>query len=230
MRKRVLQDSEVHIQGNTHYGVLIVTSDDSKDQVSDIVSGTLTKTYSCTRWAAKMHNYAECVLDALQNNTECRGYLFMGRKETNLTRQIEEILRNDKIIIWEDNNTDSTEGQFYSSFSGMGWLSVNEKNLCRNLIRELVILHYYFKVYEIQSKGSWQRPWNTDVALNALLWNGKGTFVCFRERISAFYVPAKYRESFIGLAKIFNKLKIDDDIAIPTILRSLDLESTFLKV
>ena len=229
MRKRVLQDSEVHIKGNAHYDVLIVTENVSKDQVSDIVSGTLTKTYSCTEGAAKMHNY-ECVLEAMGNNTESRGYLFLGRKEANRMQQIKQILRNDRIIIWKDNNNDSTERQFHSGFRRKGWLSVNQKNMCRNFIRELVSLHYHFRVHEMQSKGSWERPWNTDVVLNALLWNGKGTLVCFREHAGTFYVPGKHRESFLGLAEIFSKLRIDDGIAIPTILRSLDLESTFLKI
>ena len=45
-----------------------------------------------------------------------------------------------------------------------------------------------------------------------------------------FYVPVKYRKVFLGVASIFSKVKMPNVIAVPTILKSLDLESTFINI
>ena len=102
--------------------------------------------------------------------------------------------------------------------------------MCRNALREIGLLDIGFKSYEKRSNGSWYRPWNVEVALNALLWNGKGKFVCFYEEVETFYIPVKYKEIFLGLAGVFSKVGMPDNIALPTILKSLNLESTFVRL
>ena len=106
--------------------------------------------------------------------------------------------------------------------------SATEILSCPKLIREIVVMNYYFNLHEGKCNKTCRRPWNSEIAVNALLWNGKGRFSCFRQEIDAIYIPEKHKNTFQGLAAIFKKHDIPDDIAVPTILRSLDLESSFL--
>ena len=63
-----------------------------------------------------------------------------------------------------------------------------------------------------------------------MVWKWQINFVCFYENVGSFYVPAKYGENFLGVASIFSKIKMPNNLAVPTILKSLDLESTFIHI
>jgi hypothetical protein len=194
------------------------------------VLGKLAKTYNCLNggsYALQPKNDYECMLYAMLTNPNCKGYLFLSGNDK--LPQMGEVLRNERNRIWYGKRTNTR--RFEVSFSNKHLLSSNEIAFCKQGFQELALLNQIgFTNYKKYLNTSWHKPWNVEIALNALLWNGKGKFVCFYEEVKTFYVPVKYRTVFLGVASIFRKVKMPNAIAVPTILKSLDLESTFINI
>lgn len=190
----------------------------------------LVKMYNCLNdgsHALQPKNDYECMFYAMLTNPNCKGYLFFAGDDKLL--YMERVLQNERDRIWYGKRTNTK--RFEVSFSNRHLFSSNEIACCKNAFQDLALLiHSRFNNYKKQLNLSWQRPWNAEIALNALLWNGKGKFVCFYEDVEMFYVPVKYRKVFLGVASIFSKVKMPNVIAVPTILKSLDLESTFINI
>ena len=193
--------------------------------------GKISELYNCSNDANETHpnkNY-ECMVYAILKNSHCKGFLFSSARN-NERLEVDNVLQSERNKIWygKRNNTQQVKDSFHDK-----QFSSNEIRICKMVFQELAQLHHGgFEIYDYKKhlNTSWQRPWNTEIALNALLWNGKGKFRCFNEEVEMFYVPFMYRERFLSVASVFIKLKIPDIIAVPMILKSLDLESTFVQI
>ncbi|KAK3697218.1 hypothetical protein QZH41_001297 [Actinostola sp. cb2023] len=68
---------------------------------------------------------------------------------------------------------------------------------------------------------------NVTKSLETLAKNGNGRRACYRGRSDVFYIPRRFSEMFQLLAHTFYKHNVFLEIAVPTILRMLDLEDNF---
>ena len=190
----------------------------------------LTKTYNCSNARSNVlqpKSDYECMLYAMLTNPNCKGYLLLSTDAQQL--KIGKLLQNERKRIWYKTRTN--RNRFHVNLSEKRLFSSKEIASCKKIYQELALFRQMrFTNYKNYLNESWQKPLNVEIVLNALLWNGKGRFVCFYEEIKMFYVPVKYREVFLAVASIFSKFKMPNDIAVPTILKSLDLESTFINI
>lgn len=193
--------------------------------------GKLTNVYNCLNFGGdhlQPKNDYECMLYAMLRNPECKGFLFLADDERPF--QVEKLLKGDgRNRIWYKQGTNTK--RFEVSFTNKTLFRSNKISFCRKAFKELALLiQIWINNLKKQMNTSSHKPWNVGMALNALLWNGNGTFVCFYEDVGSFYIPVKYRENFLGVASIFSKIKMPNDLSVPTILKSLDLESTFIHI
>ncbi|XP_028401836.1 uncharacterized protein LOC114524839 [Dendronephthya gigantea] len=222
VQKRILKDDSTESECD----VLFVVKGQSRLRDNDPYKSV--KIYNCSKvgtYSLQTLNDYECMFYAMLTNPNCKGYLFLGR-EIRRWKRTENLLHNDLTRIWYKGKTNTKRLQV--KIDNKNLLKSKHVSTCSMVIKELALLNIAFKNSEESSNGSWQRPWNVEIAMNALLWNGKGKFACFRREVETFYVPVKYRETFLGVASILNKVKMPDDVGVLTILKSLDLERTFL--
>ena len=227
IRKRILK----HENRSDDCEIMLVFKEKSKF----ITHSKFTKAYNClgvkTYKVGGYHfqssNDYECMSHAMLKNPECKGFLFLS--EDDKPFDVEKVLRDDRNRIWYKKRTNSK--RFEVSFTNKKLFRSNRNSFCKKAFEELALLNQIWlnnlkKIVNASSHSSW----NVGMTLNALLWNGKGKFVCFYEHLGSFYVPVKHRINFLSVASVFSKIKMPNDLAIATILKSLDLESTFIHI
>lgn len=195
---------------------------------SSSISGQrkISTTYNCVSHdLQQMHDY-ECMLYALLTNSNCKGYLFLPR-DSRLFRN-RKLRQNDRNRIWYGKRNNSKRLEV--SLNNKLFFTSSEIAVCRKVFQELSLLYQIGFNNSKKYLRQWHKPWNVEIALNSLLWNGKGKFLCFHEEIETFYLPVRYKNVFIGMASIFKEVNMPNAIALPTILKSLDLESTFINI
>lgn len=88
----------------------------------------------------------------------------------------------------------------------------------------------YNEIWSLQNELNLWDELNATKSLEILAKNGGGKKFCYRGRSDIFYVPARFSETFQLWAHIFYKHSVFLEIAVPTMLRMLDVETNFEQI
>lgn len=83
------------------------------------------------------------------------------------------------------------------------------------------------EIWSLRERFDLWSEMNATRSLEILGMNGNGQQSCYRGRSDIFYVPHRFSEMFDLLAHVFYKHSVFLEIAVPTILRMLDLKENF---
>ena len=170
----------------------------------------------------------ECLTYTLRTYPNYTGYIFTA----------EEILFNywkfsdyDKTRIWQDTSVEKGPAIYSQTWDDWEWWASPWGMRALEKSYEYIVERNYGNNRKSKlSQGEWQPEWDTNNALNSWLWNGKGDYHAYWINRTILYLPQHYAETFLHLARIFRSSGVRHAIAMPTIMRLLDLDSRSLKL
>lgn len=163
----------------------------------------------------------ECLATASRRFTDHKGYLFI-KDDTFLN--LWKIADLDRTRIWSTWENHGSQVMFtLSRDQWIWWFTPWGLGACQNAFKELIHLNVLHKRQDKEETTNLQ-IWDVENSLNALLWNGRGYYRCYRSSTNVFYVPKSLSSVFGRLSSIFQKHQVFIEIAVPTMVRLLQLE------
>ena len=163
-----------------------------------------------------------CLAGALKSYPKYKGYLFIKSEVLVNFWRLSEL---NFARIW---HTPTLSGQAMFEQSRdpwIWWYTPWGLKACEKAYKRIIFLNSLEKrkaktVDDVDSKSTWE----IESSLNALLWNGRGRYRCYRGDANIFYIPAKYANEFESMAQIFSDYGVFMDIAVATIITMLELK------
>ncbi|XP_068732502.1 uncharacterized protein [Montipora capricornis] len=169
----------------------------------------------------------ECLGAAMRTHLGFAGYLFM---RNDLFFNFWNAANFSRSRIWESSEQLGNQVMFEQPReSWIWWYTPWGLKACEEAYKELIHLNDEYKRAIIDKKDQ-EISWDVENSLNALLWNGHGANMCYRGFSNLFYIPSEYVTAFEKLCVIFKKHQVYMEIAIPTIMRMLDLSEKTKKL
>ncbi len=159
------------------------------------------------------YHVSDILIDAITKNPDCDGYLFL-EDDCILNMWRCEDLALDKIWLLPNFNNDALNDSYYIDF-----FTANLKSSQHNRY------WMWWSIYWHSLKNAVARMLPRDVAILA---HNVGNDTACGSSADMFYVPARYKDEFLRLADVFRHVFIE--IAMPTILASLDYKENWEKV
>ena len=162
----------------------------------------------------------ECVGTAIRSHPGFKGYLFMRNDLFLNYRSIANLSRS---RIWESPEQLGSQAMFEQPReSWIWWYTPWGLKACEQAYKEIIYLNDAYKRAIIDTKEQ-ESSWDVENSMNALLWNGRGVNMCYHSFSNLFYIPTEHASAFEKLSVIFQKHQVYMEIAVPTIIRMLDL-------
>lgn len=163
----------------------------------------------------------ECLSTAARTMPQFRGYLFI---RNDLFLNIWSIANFNRSRIWQSLAQLGNQVMFQQPRdSWIWWYTPWGLKACEEAYKELIYLNDAYKREIIDSNGQEESSWDVENSLNALLWNGRGLNMCYRGFSNLFYIPSRHAVAFQKLSAVFQKHQVYMEIAVPTIIKMLDL-------
>lgn len=163
-----------------------------------------------------------CVAGAIQSYPNYKGYLFVKNDVFVNFWRLSEL---DLGRVWYT-PTLSSQAMFEQSRDPwIWWYTPWGLKACEKAFKRTIFLNSLNKkmaknINDVDTKPTWE----IENSLNALLWNGRGRYHCYRGDANIFYIPAKYANEFEKLSRIFRDYEVFMDIAVSTIIAMLELK------
>ena len=170
----------------------------------------------------------DCLSHAVEKYPEYNGYLFIAEE---ILLNYWRLLSLDKNKIWQD--IDITAGPaLYAGTPDIWewWASPWGMRALEKAFEYLVERSYGDSRKSKLLEGDWKPDWDIGNSLNAWLWNGEGHFRAYWINKTVFYVPKRHLLVYRKLAKIFRQSGVRHALAMPTIMRMLELEEDSIKL
>ena len=163
----------------------------------------------------------ECLSTAIRTQPQFSGYLFI---RSDLFLNFWSIANFNRSRIWESSGQLGNQVMFEQPReSWIWWYTPWGLKACEEAYKDLIYLNDEQKRAIIDSKGQEQSLWDVENSLNALLWNGRGLNMCYRGFSNLFYIPSQHAVAFEKLSAVFQKHQVYMEIAVPTMIKMLDL-------
>ena len=163
----------------------------------------------------------ECLSTAVRTQPQFTGYLFM---RNDVFLNFWSIANFNRSRIWESSGQLGNQVMFQQPRdSWIWWYTPWGLKACEEAYKDLIYLNDAYKRAIIDSKGEDEGSWDVENSLNALLWNGRGVNMCYRAFSNLFYIPYEHAIAFEKLSTVFQKHQVYMEIAVPTIIKMLDL-------
>lgn len=163
-----------------------------------------------------------CVAGAIQSYPNYKGYLFI---KSDVLVNFWRLSELDITRIWQT-PTLSGQAMFEQSRDPwIWWYTPWGLKACEKAYKRIIFLNSLNKkmsknINDVDSKTTWE----IENSLNALLWNGRGRYLCYRSDANIFYIPSKYANEFEKMSRIFADYRVFMDIAVSTIIAMLELK------
>ena len=162
----------------------------------------------------------ECVGAAVRAHPGFKGYLFM---RNDLFLNFRSIANLSRSRIWESSEQLGSQAMFEQPCeSWIWWYTPWGLKACEQAYKDIIHLNDAYRRAIIDKKEQ-ESSWDVENSINALLWNGRGVNMCYRGFSNLFYIPTEHASAFEKLSAIFKKHQVYVEIAVPTILRMLEL-------
>lgn len=162
----------------------------------------------------------ECLSAAIRTDPGFAGYLFM---ENDLFLNFWSIANFNRSRIWESSEQLGNQVMFQQPRdTWIWWYTPWGLKACEQAYKDIIYLNNGYKRAIIDNKEQ-ESSWDVENSLNALLWNGRGRNKCYRGFSNLFYIPSQHADAFEKLSVVFQKHQVYIEIAVPTIIRMLDL-------
>ena len=155
----------------------------------------------------------ECLAQAIREHPGYQGYFYIN---DDVILNYWNFIDFDTRQIWESPSSFGSIGM-YEPPSPKGWywwVSPYGLQNCQKAFEELANMNHV-----LQSRG-----FDIVNAMSTLYLNGNTSLRCYSGRSDVLYIPARHAKGFSLLAAEFYKHRVFLEIAIPTILRMLDLK------
>lgn len=164
----------------------------------------------------------DCLSQAVEKYPNFTGYLFVA----------EEVLINywnlvdyDKSKVWQDAFVINGPALYSGTPDNWEWWASPWGMRAIEKAFEYLVERNYGDVRKSKiSEGDWKGEWDVTNSLNAWLWNGKGQYKAYWLNRSILHLPKRHVLTYKKLAKIFRQSGVRHALAMPTILRLLELE------
>ena len=170
----------------------------------------------------------DCLSHAVEKYPEYNGYLFIAEE---ILLNYWRLLSLDKNKIWQD--IDIIAGPaLYAGTPDIWewWASPWGMRALEKAFEYLVERSYGDSRKSKLLEGDWKPDWDIGNSLNAWLWNGEGHYRAYWINKTVFYVPKRHLLVYKKLAKIFRQSGVRHALAMPTIMRMLELEEDSIKL
>lgn len=162
----------------------------------------------------------ECLSAAMRKHPGFVGYLFI---RNDLFLNFWKVANFSRSRIWESTEQLGNQVMFEQPReSWIWWYTPWGLRACEQAYKDVIYLSDVYKRAIIDRKEQ-ENSWDVENSLNALLWNGGGVNMCYRSFSNIFYIPSEHAIAFEKLSAIFQKHQVYTEIAVPTIIRMLDL-------
>lgn len=163
----------------------------------------------------------ECLSTAVRTRQQFKGYLFI---KNDVFLNFWNVANFNRSRIWQSSEQLGNQVMFQQPHdSWIWWYTPWGLKACEEAYKDLIYLNDEYKRAIIDSKGQEESSWDVENSLNALLWNGRGLNMCYRGSSNLFYIPSKDAIAFEKLSAVFQKHQVYAEIAVPTIIKMLDL-------
>ena len=171
----------------------------------------------------------ECLGRAIRTYPSYKGYLFI---RDDLYLNYWKIAGLNRTKIWESTKLQSGNQAMFAQTreSWIWWFTPWGLKACERAYKELIFMNGAYKREAIDKGHKGAVPWDVENSLNALLWNGKGTYKCYRGYSKLFYIPASYATAFEQMSLVFQKNQVYMEIAVPTMIRMLELKEKDISI
>ena len=170
----------------------------------------------------------DCLSTAIRTQPQFTGYLFI---RSDLFLNFWSISNLNRSRIWESSEQLGYQVMFEQPRdSWIWWYTPWGLNACEEAYKDLIFLNDAQKRAIIDSKGQEESSWDVENSLNALLWNGRGLNMCYRGFSNLFYIPSEQATAFEKLSTVFQKHQVYMEIAVPTMIKMLDLSEKSEKI
>ena len=178
-----------------------------------------------TRNAAFLY---DCLSHAVDKYPNYGGYFFVA----------EEVLVNywnfvsyDKNQIWQDAGIISGPKLYAGTPDNWEWWASPWGMRAVEKAYEYLVERNYGDLRKSKlEEGDWKPEWDVNNALNHWLWNGNGDYRAYWINKTILYLPSRHVSVYRKLAKIFRQSGVRHAIAMPTIMRMLELEPNSVKL
>lgn len=169
----------------------------------------------------------ECLSAATRAHPGFAGYFFI---RNDLFFNFWNVANYSRSLIWESSGQLGNQVMFEQPRdTWIWWYTPWGLQACEGAYRDVVYLNDEYKRAIIDKKDQ-EFSWDVGNSLNALLWNGRGTNMCYRGFANLFYIPSEHVTAFEKLSFIFQKHQVYMEIAVPTIIRMLELSEKTKKL
>lgn len=169
----------------------------------------------------------ECLSVAMRSYPGFAGYLFI---RNDLFFNFWNVANYSRSRIWESSEQLGNQVMFEQPRdTWIWWYTPWGLQACEGAYKDVVYLNDEYKRAIIDKKDQ-EFSWDVENSLNALLWNGRGANMCYRGFANLFYIPSEHVTAFERLSFIFQKHQVYMEIAVPTIIRMLELSEKTKKL
>ena len=173
-----------------------------------------------TRYGAFLY---DCLTLALREHANYTGFIFVPE---NVLVNPKRLAFMNKNKIWVSNQTKPGPVLYEQTDTSLEWWSSPwGMQAIEKLFEYLVELSYYNRRKNKMTDGLWTSDWDTHQLLNRWLWNGKGEYRTYWSNETFLYLPARYSSLYLNATKHMRPSGVRQEIALPTIVKMLELDS-----
>ena len=171
-----------------------------------------------TRNGAFLYDCLSQVVGRYQNFT---GYLFVAEETLG---NYWNLINYDKNRIWQDAGVVSGPALYSGTPDNWEWWASPWGMRAVEKAFEYLVERNYGDIRKSKlSEGDWKPEWDVNNALNAWFWNGRGQYRAYKVNRSILYIPKRHIDVYLKLSKIFRQSGVRHALALPTIMRLLEL-------
>ncbi|XP_066927239.1 uncharacterized protein [Clytia hemisphaerica] len=178
-----------------------------------------------TRYGAFLY---DCLTQVLKNHNNYTGYIFVSESTIVNPKKLATLNKN---YIWESNRTElgpTLYGQIPNTSEW--WTSPWGMQAIEKLYEYLTEVSYYNIRKTKMTEGRWTPEWDIGQVLNNWLWNGKGEFGTYWSQETFLYLPKRYTSLYLNITKHARPSGVRHEIALPTLVRMIELDSSIQKL
>ena len=170
----------------------------------------------------------ECLSQAVTKYPNFTGYLFVAEE---VLLNYWNLMNYDKNKIWQDADVINGPTLYSGTPDNWEWWASPWGMRAIEKAFEYLVERNYGDIRKSKlSEGDWNAEWDINNVLNAWIWNGRGQYKAFWVNKSIIHIPRRHIPIYSKLAKIFRQSGVRHALALPTIMRLLELEEYSVKL
>ncbi|XP_048588045.1 uncharacterized protein LOC116621512 isoform X2 [Nematostella vectensis] len=164
-----------------------------------------------------------CITGAMDLHPHHKGYLFI---KSSVFVNYWRLAELDLNVLWRESMLSGQTMFEQSRDPWIWWYTPWGLKACEKVFKRMIAINAEGKARRTKQKDALKQNVDLDVqnSLNALLWNGRGSYKCYYGNSNVIYIPGKLVPGVQALLGLFEEFQVYVDITLATVIQMLELD------